>query len=133
MIVAIDEKEEVFLVEQYQVWVDKKILVLPRWGINPKESLEWNANKELQEEIWMKANDLKFIKEIHAFPWYVKAKSSLFLWTNLEPSKIDWNEVENLHMHKMPLSSAVEKIMNWEIIDSRTIAWILFVDKYLNN
>ena len=133
MVVAIAENNEIFLVEQYQVWVNKKILVLPRWWINPSYSKEENANMELQEEVWMKANKMKYLKEIDTFPWYAKAKTFLFLWTKLESCKMEWDEIETINIHKIPFELAINKIMKWEITDSRTIAWILFVDKYLKN
>lgn len=133
MIVAINDKNEIFLVEQYQVWVNKRILVLPRWWVKPWESIEEKANIELQEEVWMKAKKMKYLKEVDIFPWYVKARSFLFLWTDLEQCKIEWDEIETIYVHKIPFKLAIDKIMKWEITDSRTIAWILFVDKYLKN
>jgi len=131
MIVALDNEENIYLVEQYQIWCNKKLIVLPRWWCKKWEKIEDKANIELQEEIGMKAKNMKYLTEIEIFPWYVKAKSHLFLATDLEVSKLEWDEYEELIIHKIPFEKAVKKIMNWEIIDSRTIAGILYVKNYL--
>jgi 8-oxo-dGTP pyrophosphatase MutT (NUDIX family) len=133
IIVALDERKEIFLVEQYQVWVDRRILVLPRGGGNHGESLAEKANTELQEEIWMRAKNLILLKEMDIFPWYIQAKSFLFLGTELEPCQRGWDESETIHIHKIPFDMAVEKVMKWEITDARTIAGILFVERYLKD
>ena len=131
MIVALDDENNIYLVEQYQVWCDKRLLVLPRWWCKKWENIEYKANMELQEEIGMKAKNIKYLTEMEIFSWYIKAKSYLFLATNLEVSKLEWDEIEEIIVHKLPFEKAVEKIMNWEIMDSRTIAGIFYVKKYL--
>ncbi len=131
MIAAIDADDYLYLIEQYQVGSEKRELVLPRGGIPDGRTPEEQANTELQEEAGVKAGKLEKVGVIEIVPGYMKARSILYLATDLEDSKITGDEIESVRVVKLKFTEAVSFIMSGKITDSRTIAGILMVKEYL--
>ncbi len=131
MMVALDEENNIFLVEQFQVGCEERLLVLPRGGIKTGFNPEEMARQELEEEIGLTANKLVKIAEIQIFPGYVKAMSILYLATELSKRTRDGDELETINVIRMQLHDAVNACIDGKIVDSRTIAGILLVKEYL--
>ena len=131
IIVALDQENNVFLIEQFQVAANKRLLTLPKWWLENWISIEQQVHSELQEETWYKANKITRLTELEIFPGRHQAKSYLYLAQDLEASPKQGDELEDMIVHKIPFAECIAKIMSWEIVDSRTIAWLLFVKEYL--
>ena len=130
MICAMDEENNIYIIEQFQVVTESRMLLLPRWW-----SKDWNhtksAQEELSEEIWYIADKLEELTTIYISPWYFQQWTKLYLATWLQKSKMEWDELEETILHKIHILEAVKMIMKWEITDARTISWIFFVKEYL--
>lgn len=132
MIVALDASNNTYLVEQYQAGSERRMLCLPKGGLNKGESPIEMANIELQEEIGFKAKSLTEICILDVFPGYINFQTILFLAKDLIPKSSVGDEIEDVETIIMPFSKAIEACLNGQITDTRTIAGILMVDKYLN-
>jgi ADP-ribose pyrophosphatase len=126
MAIAVDNERNIYLLEQFMVGVGERLITLPKGGV-PKDgvTVEEQLNNELQEEIGMKANKVTKLLEMHPFPSYVKFSSIVYLAEDLEVSHKEGDELEDLKIIKMPFTQAVEKALNGEITEARTIAAIL--------
>ena len=131
IIVALDQENNVFLVEQFQVAANKRLLALPKWWLENWVSIEQQVHSELQEEIGYKANKITRLTEMEIFPGRHQAKSYLYLAQDLEKSSKQGDELEDIIVHKIPFTECIAKIMSGEIVDSRAIAWLFFVKEYL--
>ena len=131
MIVALDKKNNIYLIRQFQAGPEKRLLVLPRGGVKNGVKPEIMAKIELEEEIGITASKILQIGLLEIFPGYVKAQTILFLATELTPKKSDGDEMEDIEVVKMPLEEAVELCITGKISDARTIAGILMVNEYL--
>lgn len=109
MIAALDGTD-LYLIEEYQVGVDDRLLVLPRGGIPQGVTPEQQAQNELQEEIGYRAKNLQFLTRLEIFPGYLQASSLLFLATELQPSMKEGDEKQTIVIHKMPLEKALRLI-----------------------
>src|SRR5262245_22066452 len=63
---------------------DREILVLVGGSIEPGESLDQAANRELQEELGWRAARLDYLGEIHPFK-YLTSRQFVFLARDLSP------------------------------------------------
>lgn len=132
MIVALDEKKNVLLIEQYQVTLDARLLVLPRGGIDPGRDAQEKANEELQEETWFGAKKLTQLTEFPVFPGRCKASTILYLGEDLFHNPRVGDELEETILHRIPFSDAISLIMQGKITDARTVAWLFYVKEYLH-
>ena len=130
MICAIDEELNIYMIEQFQVVTESRMFLLPRWWAKNWDYLK-SAQEELSEEIWYMADKLEELTTIYVSPWYFQQWTKLYLATGLQKSKMEWDELEEIALHKINIYDAIKMIMRWEITDARTISWIFFVKEYL--
>jgi len=67
-IVALDGGGNVLLVRQYRLPVQQSLLEIPAGGIDPGESAEEAAQRELQEETGQRAGRLECLSSVIASP-----------------------------------------------------------------
>lgn len=133
MVVPVLQTGELVLLEQYQVGMEGRTLVLPRGGV-PDEyisKLEEYANVELQEELGYKAGQMKKIGVLHPMPGYLTTESVVFLGTELVESSLVGDEHEELKRCKLSFKEAIQRISSGEIVDARTVAGIFMARESL--
>jgi len=132
IVVPVDENNKVYLLEQYQVGADKRLLILPRGGLDKNSDPDKQANEELREEIGYRANKLTKLVRMEIFPGWYKGASILYLAQDLikDPKKGD--ELEDLKLRIVDYAKISNMIQKGEITDARTIAGLLYVKDYLS-
>ena len=88
---------------------------------NPTEvQIRAAANRELQEEIGVKARSLE--KLITVYPSnYMTMLSHIYFATDLEESKLPGDKHEYLEVKKLPIQEAYELISNTQIPNAQTV------------
>ena len=87
LIVPIDQDESVlFARELAPAFAHIPVLIFPGGTIEDNERLEATANRELQEEIGMRANHLEYLGELWPWSKYLAVRSHLFLARDLAPA-----------------------------------------------
>ena len=111
VVVPVDEEGNVWLVEEYFIGPNKKMLGLVGGKTNAKtdDDLEAEAQRELQEEIGMRAKRMIKVNKSYVEPWKSNRVGTLFLALDLEESKLKGDDDEILEVVKMPLDEAIEK------------------------
>jgi len=120
-IVALDGEGKVLLVRQYRLPVQRLLLEIPAGGIDPGESPEEAAQRELQEETGQRAGRLERLCSFFASPGYCDEYMHLYLATALERSALAADADERIEVVRLPLSEALQLIERGEICDAKTI------------
>jgi ADP-ribose pyrophosphatase len=120
-IVALDGQGNVLLVRQYRLPVQQSLLEIPAGGVDPGESPEEAAQRELQEETGQRAGRLEHLCSFFASPGYCDEYMHLYLATALEPSVLTADADESIEVVCLPLSEALRLIERGEIRDVKTI------------
>jgi ADP-ribose pyrophosphatase len=120
-IVALDGQGNVLLVRQYRLPVKQSLLEIPAGGVDPGESAEEAAQRELQEETGQRAGRLERLRGFFASPGYCDEHMDLYLATGLEASALAADADESIEVVRLPLSEALQLIDRGEICDAKTI------------
>jgi ADP-ribose pyrophosphatase len=120
-IVALDGRGNVLLVRQYRLPAQQSLLEIPAGGVDPGESAEEAAQRELQEEIGQRAGCLEHLCSFFLSPGYCDEYMYLYLATELEPSGLAADADETIEVVRLPLSEALRLIDRGEICDAKTI------------
>jgi len=129
-IVALDGQGNVLLVRQYRLPVQQSLLEIPAGGVDPGESAEEAAQRELQEETGQRAGHLERLCSFFASPGYCNEYMDLYLATALEPSALAADADESIEVVCLPLSEALRLIERGEIRDAKTIIGLCATARY---
>lgn len=130
-IVPVNQAGEVYLVRQYRYPVAELLLELPAGKMEPGESPETCARRELIEETGFTAEKCDYICEFYTTPGCVTEKMYLFLARSLVSGQQNLDEDEFLEVTSVSLDEAVEMIYNGTIKDGKTITGLLAVQRFL--
>ncbi|MSQ32122.1 MAG: NUDIX hydrolase [Dehalococcoidia bacterium] len=125
VLIPIDSKGRLLLVEQYRHSVGETLMELPAGTLEPGEEPKLCANRELQEEVGYKAKTLKAVGGYYVAPGYTSEYLHLFLATGLTPSRLNGDEEEGISAKAVSVASALRMIKNGQIRDAKSVAGIL--------
>lgn len=124
-VVALTDDEQVLMVRQFRLAPGAVILEIPAGTLEPDESPEDCAVRELQEETGYKPATLKSLGGFYVAPGYTTEFIHLFLATDLSESALDGDRDEFILSEKIALSRALELIEQGEIVDGKTVIGLL--------
>ena len=126
-IVVLDEELNTWLVGQYRFPLDQYSWEIPEGGgsldTDPLES----AKRELLEETGIIANNWMLIQKMHLSNSVSDEVAIIYLARDLQQSKSNPEETEQLQLRKMPFKQVYEMVLSGEIMDSMSVAGILKV------
>jgi ADP-ribose pyrophosphatase len=130
-VVPMLDRDTVVMVRQYRAAACAALLEIPAGTRDPDEDLTITAHRELAEEINFKAG--RMIKLFQAFvaPGYSTEVIHTFLALDLQPTSGHTDEDEFIEIVTLPLAEAIQKVENGEIVDSKSISGLLYVQKML--
>ena len=122
--------DSVILIKEYAAAVDNYMITLPKGKIDLNESMHEAANRELQEEVGYKSNDIKYLDKLYLAPGYIDHVTYIMLAKNLTPSILEGDEPEDLEVIIVPITEINTFLSKSEIIDSRVYAAINYLYNY---
>ena len=127
-----DQDPEVLLVRQYRYASDGYLYEVPA-GLpaGPEESWEECAHRELEEETGMRAATMSPLTRIYTTPGFTDEVIRLFVASNLEPGEVSRDPDEFMEVVKISFSEALEMVRDGRIVDAKSIAAILFTDRFV--
>lgn len=127
VIAAVDSNRNVLLVRQFRKAVEDELLELPAGTLDPGETPEACALREIQEETGFKAGKLESLGGFYSAPGFLTEYLHLFLATELEPSPRAADEDEDIELVTTHLSQVPRLIAAGEIRDAKSVAGLLRV------
>lgn len=125
-VVAIDNDDMIYLVEQYRVPYDDILLEIPAGKLDSKdEDPKDAALRELSEETGLTCKEIKHIGDFYPSVGFLDENLRLFMATGLSQGQTHPDDDEYLNIVKMPFEKAVQMVMDGKIKDGKTIAGIL--------
>ena len=116
----------VALVRQYRYAAEKFLLEVPAGTLNKNEDPQLGAERELEEEIGVRAGKVEKLTEFYVSPGFLTEKMHLFLATDLTPTKQNLEVDEILTVERLSFSDAFALIRRGEIEDAKTIIGLMF-------
>jgi ADP-ribose pyrophosphatase len=124
-IVPLDEDGCVVMVRQYRLAAEEVLLEIPAGVVDPGETPEEGAQRELAEETGTCAGILTKLAEFYVSPGISTEVIHLFLAEDLQPASAVADEDEDIVIQKIPLSTAVLMAERSEFADAKTITGVL--------
>ena len=125
---AFTDKKTVLLVKQYRYAVHEETLEVCAGLIEKGEDPYQAAEREMQEELNVKAAKLHRIGEFYASPGFCTEIFTLFLAEGLTRSSLPQDEDENVSVFEVALNEIPKMIREGKIRDSKTFAalsWLM--------
>jgi ADP-ribose pyrophosphatase len=126
-LVALDETGKVLLVRQFRVAAGRVLVEIPAGTLDPDETPEVCAMRELQEETGFKPGQLEYLGGFFVAPGYTTEYIHLYLATELSESRLPGDDDEFIEVERVPLAEALAMIERGEIVDGKSIIGLLRV------
>lgn len=120
VIVAIDEKQHVYLVRQYRHAIGRMLLELPAGTLEPGEEPLAAAKRELREEVGLVAQDWRPLGSFYSSPGFLKERLDVFVARKLTQEESDPDFDEDLTVVRTPLCELHQQVA--DIHDGKTLA-----------
>lgn len=127
MIVALDADNNAVLIEEYCGGTERYEWSLPKGLIDPGETAEQAANRELQEEAGFAANRLEVITQMSLSPGYMSQHVTVVLARDLYESRLDGDEPEPLRVRVHPLEDLLGLLRDPDFSEGRALAALYVV------
>jgi ADP-ribose pyrophosphatase len=121
-VIAIDEKNNILLVNQFRKAVEKELLEIPAGGIDPDEDVEIAVKREMQEETGYLPKKLARLGDFYSAPGYSTEYLHLYLATDLVPSRLVAEDTEGINVVRVPVSKIQKMLASGKICDAKSIA-----------
>lgn len=136
VILAVEESQhhhgpKVLLIRQYRHPVRDYLWELPAGRKDEGEELLAGAKRELLEETGISARRWKHGFRFWASPGFLDETMDIFLAQGLTHGEAQPEEDENIEVSFVPLSQAVQMVMQGKIVDAKTMTGILWLARQL--
>jgi len=128
-IIPIDGKGYTWLVGQYRYTLNEYSWEIPMGGGPVGVDLLESAKRELKEETGITAAKWQKITRIHTSNSVTDEVGFVFLAQDLTFGDTEFEETEKITVQKLPLSEAIEMVMDGRITDSISVAGLLLAEK----
>jgi len=123
-IVAIDG-DQVVLIKQFRPSVEETLLEIPAGRIDPGETPEQAAKRELEEETSLIPLNLKKLVEFYPTPGFVDEKIHIFYADEFKKGKMHLDKGEVLDIVRISTFEVGEYILDNKIKDAKTLIGLL--------
>ncbi len=125
MMVPVTETGDLLLVREYAAGTESYELGFPKGLIDPGETPEQAADRELKEEIGLGCKSLTPLKRVVLAPSYFSSKMTLFLAQDLYEEQLEGDEPEPLEVVRWPLAQAEELLHHLDFSEARSITALM--------
>ncbi|SHF94190.1 ADP compounds hydrolase NudE [Vibrio gazogenes] len=131
MMVPVTAQGDILLVREFAAGTQRYELGFPKGLIDPGESPEEAAVRELKEEVGFGAKQLIHLKDLILAPSYFSGQMSLFIAQDLYPEQLVGDEPEPLEIIRWPLNQAEELLTHLDFGEARSVAALLLTLNYM--
>ena len=123
----VDRQGRLLMVRQYRHAAGRELLELPAGTLEPGETPEATAQRELREEIGFSARRLAPMGGFYSAPGFCDEYLHFFIATALWPAPKPGDVDEDIEVVAMPLREAEEMARAGKIIDGKTLAGLFLL------
>lgn len=127
MMVPLTERDTVLLIREYSGGTDNYQLTLPKGAMDPGETVEQAANRELMEEVGHGARRFTPLKKMILSPGYMGHHINVVLAEDLYPERRDGDEPEPLEVIEHPLEDIDSLLARDDFTEARAMAALYMV------
>ena len=120
----------VILIRNRRYAVGQSLIELPAGTLEKGEDPMNCAGRELIEEAGFLAGRLQRLTAFYASPGIISERIYAFAAHDLEPAAVDLDEGEEIEVVPTSFTEALEMIRDGRIQDAKTIATLLFYDRF---
>jgi ADP-ribose pyrophosphatase len=120
------EDPQILLIRQYRYAADAFIYEVPAGRLEPGETPESCAHRELQEETGCTAERVERLTTVYTTPGFTEEQIHLFMATGLTRGEARREADEFVENVTMTLSRALSMIKDGEIVDGKTAIALMF-------
>jgi len=117
---------DVMLVRQFRAAVGRALLEIPAGSLEPGESVESCLQRELAEEIGMRAGHTEHLITFYPSPGFLTEAVHVYAARDLVPHRLHAEE-EDLTVVRVPLAKAIALVGQGEIVDAKSIIGLLLL------
>lgn len=132
-VIPVDAEGNTWLVGQYRFPLKEYCWEIPEGGGEFSDTPLASAQRELREETGIVAKEWELIQEMQVSNSATDEYAYIYLARNLEFFEPNPDEDEDLKVWKLPLSEAVEKVLDGTIKDSLSVAGLLRAKLFLES
>ncbi|MBU9714754.1 NUDIX domain-containing protein [Evansella tamaricis] len=126
-IIAMDEEENIVLVDQYRKPLEKTIAEIPAGKLEQGEDPLECAKRELEEETGLVAATWTALGSFYTSPGFADELIYLFLAEDLSGGNVNLDEDEFVESYKVTVEDAVKLIESQKIHDAKTVYAIQYL------
>lgn len=130
-IVALFDDGRVLLERQYRYPQGREFIEIPAGKLEPNEPHLETAKRELLEETGYAASEWKHLGVVHTAIAYTDEAIDLFLAKKLTSGTAKLDAGEFLEIFTVPFADAIAMVREGRITDVKTVAALLWVDRFL--
>lgn len=123
---AAGDDPQLLLIKQYRYAANGFLYEIPAGRLDPGETPESCARRELQEETGCSAKRMEFLYTMYTTPGFTDERIHLFMATEMTHGETGHESDEFLTLETVPLSRALEMIRDGVIQDAKTALGILY-------
>jgi ADP-ribose pyrophosphatase len=113
------------LVRQWRYPMERYSLEIAAGRIEPGDTPEQTAARELEEELGLRAADFRKLSEFNVAPGYCQERIYVYLATGLVNSAQKLDDDEEIESVRLPFAEAIELVRSGEIDDAKSIVGLL--------
>ena len=132
-IIPVTKNQEFLLVKQWRRAIEKITLEFPAGVLETQEEPLQCAERELREEVGMRANRMVPIGGLFSTPGFCSEYLHLFIALDLEESPLQPDEDEEIDCVTLSSKQLSEMIQEHLIEDAKTIAGFYLYEQWLKN
>ena len=126
-----DPDPDLVLIRQYRYAAGGVVFEIPAGIPEDGESWESCARRELEEETGYQGAHFEALTALFTTPGFTNELIHFFLATGLSAGEVDRYDDEFIEVVTVPFSEALTLIRKGEIRDGKSVAALLFVDRFM--
>jgi ADP-ribose diphosphatase len=132
LVVALAEHDEVLLIKEPSPAFGAQTLALPGGSAEEDEELSITANRELREEVGLRAERLDYLGELRPFSKYLTVRSHVYLARQLAASQLQGDENYEIEVRRVSLWNFETMLEDKLLMDARVIAALYLARAFMN-
>ena len=123
--------EDLLMVREYAVGTERYELGFPKGLMEPGETPQQSANREMQEEIGLGASEFTYLRTVNSSPSFMNNPMHILIARHFYPSSLLGDEPEPLQLVRYPLAKLNELLADPDFTEARNLTALYCLRDYL--